>query len=107
MALALGVNMVQWAWIASLEDARREEEANRIRLKEREEAFYGEEEKKERQEEIKRQSALLEQELLEYDRKRELTKEIGRLAARLGRNQEEEEKKGAGHRADGTAHRAA
>ena len=25
MALALGVNMVQWAWIASLEDARRED----------------------------------------------------------------------------------
>ncbi len=27
MALALGVNMVQWAWIASLEDARREDAA--------------------------------------------------------------------------------
>lgn len=77
----------------NLEDARREEEENRIRLKEREEAFYGEEEKKERQEEIKRQSALLEQELLEYDRKRELTEEIGRLAARLGRDQEAVEKK--------------
>ena len=33
MALALGVNMVQWAWIASLEDARRENTARcRVQL---------------------------------------------------------------------------
>lgn len=33
MALALGVNMVQWAWIASLEDARREDTARcRVQL---------------------------------------------------------------------------
>ncbi len=67
----------------NLEETRQEEQANNRELKEREEAFLLEEAKKDRQEEIKRETALLERELPEYESHDRMVREIGGLSGEL------------------------
>lgn len=78
----------------SLEEVLQKEQENRKLLKEKEELFRREEEKKPRQEELTRQTALLEQELPEYERQEQLMKAIQRLVGELeGAQRTAEEKK--------------
>ena len=74
----------------NLEALRREEQENTALLKEREKTLGNEEKKKGRQEEIKRELAVLEQEFSEYDRRSRLVKGIEELDEQL----ETGEKKG-------------
>lgn len=83
----LGIAEQQEKARENLEQFRQEEQANNALLKEREEAFHREEANKGIQEEIKREAALLEQELLEYDRRGQLAEEMERLARKLEADQ--------------------
>ena len=67
----------------NLEEVLQKEEENAGLLKEKKEAFDQEEGKKPQQEEIKKRLALLEEELAEYEKQRQLFKEIERLAGEL------------------------
>lgn len=71
----------------ALAKIQQKEEENARMLGEREEAFRREEGKKDRQEEIKRQAALLEEELAEYEKQRKLREAISHLAGELESNQ--------------------
>lgn len=72
----------------SLERLLQEEAENLELMKERREELDREEEKQGRQEEIKREAALLEQELPEYDRRSRLLKEIEELKGQLEADRE-------------------
>lgn len=77
----------------NLEEARRRARETETLLEKTRRNFLEEESKKGRQEEIKREAALLEQELPDYDKLSELEKRVGELTAQLEGLQREKEEK--------------
>ncbi len=77
----------------NLEDVRRREEENTRLLKEKEEVFHQEEEKKPQQEEIKKQLALLGEELAEYEKQKQFSETIKQLVRDLEDSQRSKREK--------------
>lgn len=77
----------------NLEEARRREQETIVKLKKAEQDFCGEEAKQERQEELKKQCALLDQELPEYEKLDRLLKEDREWAEELEKLQRDKEEK--------------